>query len=401
MLRWNSFFGLIALLLIAWCFSDNRRKMDWRLILSGIVLQFLLGGLLIKTVVGDKFFDGANTFVTKIIEFSNIGAEFMFGKELVSSTIAFSILPTIIFVATLAALLFHLGILQLVVRVMAWVMIRLMNASGVESFASAANVFVGHIEAPMLVRPYLADATRSELMTILTAGMATIAGGVMAAYVGMGANAGHLMTASLMSAPAAIVLAKIMIPETQVSPTRGRVAVDPPRTAVNCMDAVCQGASDGLILALNVGVMLLAAVSLIALFNWIVSPLPDINGSPVTLQRVCGWIFAPLACLLGLPREDVLNVAGLLGEKTVLNEFVAYADLMAMNTRGELTERGFILAQYALCGFANFGSMAIAIGGLSPLIPERRTDLAQLAPRALVAGTLAALMTACVAGVFI
>lgn len=389
------------MLVIAWLFSENRRKMDGRLILSGLALQFLLGLLLLKTVVGQKFFAAANAFVAKVIDFSNIGAEFLFGKDLVSGTLAFSILPTIIFVATLASLLFHLKILQRVIRVMAWGMVRLMNASGMESLAAAANVFVGHTEAPLLVAPYMASATRSELMTILTAGMATIAGGVMAAYVNMGASAGHLMTASLMSAPAAIVLAKIMVPETEESPTRGVVKIEPPTASVNMMDAICRGAAGGLTLAMNVGVMLLAAVSLIALFNWIVSPIPDIGGEAVTLQRVCGWCFAPLAYLLGVPNDDVMKVASLLGEKTVLNEFVAYADLVAMNGRGELSERGFILAQYALCGFANFGSMAIAIGGLGPLVPERRTDLAHLAWRALIAGTLAALMTAAIAGILL
>ena len=399
--RLNSFLGLIAMLLIAWCFSNNRRKMDWRLILSGLALQILLGLLLLKTTVGQQLFAAANSFVAKVIEFSNTGAEFVFGKALVAETLAFSILPTIIFVATLASLLFHCGILQWIVRGMAWVMIRLMNASGLESLAAAANVFIGHTEAPMLVRPYLADATRSELMTILTAGMATIAGGVMAAYVRMGASAGHLLTASLLSAPAAIVLAKIIVPETEESPTRGVVKIEPPRESVNVMDAICRGASDGMLLALNVGVMLLAAVSLIALFNWILSPIPNLGGEAVTLQRLAGWIFAPLAYLIGVPQEDIFPMASLLGEKTVLNEFIAYVDLTAMHDKKEISERGFILAQYALCGFANFGSMAIAIGGIGAIVPERRADLARLAPRALVGGTLAALMTACVAGMLL
>lgn len=401
MLRLNSFLGLIAMLLIAWCFSNNRRKMDWRLILSGTALQILLGLLLLKTAVGQQLFAAANSFVAKVIEFSNTGAEFVFGKALVAETLAFSILPTIIFVATLASLLFHCGILQWIVRGMAWVMIRLMNASGLESLAAAANVFIGHTEAPMLVRPYLANATRSELMTILTAGMATIAGGVMAAYVRMGASAGHLLTASLLSAPAAIVLAKIIVPETEESPTRGVVKIEPPRESVNIMDAICRGASDGMLLALNVGVMLLAAVSLIALFNWILSPIPNLGGEAVTLQRLVGWIFAPLAYLIGVPQEDILPVASLLGEKTVLNEFIAYLDLMTMHGKGEISERGFVLTQYALCGFANFGSMAIAIGGIGAIVPERRADLARLAPKALVGGTLAALMTACVAGMLL
>jgi len=401
MLRLNSLLGIFGLLFIAWLFSENRRKMDWRLIITGTVLQFLLGILLLKTTVGEKFFSGANYFVLKVIQFSNDGAEFVFGKDLVSQTLAFSILPTLIFVSTLSALLFHLGILQWIVRILAWVMVRVMNASGVESLAAAANIFIGNTEAPLLVRPYLAKATRSELLAVSTAGMATIAGGTMAAYVGMGANAGHLMTASLMSAPASLVLAKIMIPETEEPQTLGRVKISPPKTAVNAMDAVCRGASDGLVLALNVGVMLLAAVSLIALFNWIVSPIPNLGGEPVTLQRVCGWIFTPLTCLLGVPKEDILSISSLLGEETILNEFIAYLDLMKMQSAGMISERGFILAQYALCGFANFGSMAIAIGGMSSIVPERRTDFAQLAFRSLAAGTLAALMTTCVAGILI
>lgn len=399
--RLISFLGLFLILFIAWCCSENRRKMDWRLISTGLLIQFIIALLLFHTPFGQQIFGAANAFFTKLIQFSNDGAEFVFGKDLVQTTVAFSILPTVIFVSMLSGILFYLGILQKLIAVVAWIMVRVMNASGLESLATSANVYVGMTEAPIIVRPYLATATRSEILAIMSSGMATIAGGVMAAYIGMGASAGHLLTASLMSAPAALVIAKILIPETEDSLTRGTIRIHPPQNSINLLDAACRGASDGLGLALNIGVMLLAAVSLISLCNGFFTIFPDVNGSALTLQRILGWFFAPFAFIMGIPSSDILTVGSLLGEKTILNEFIAYIDLTELQKQGVLSERGFIIAQYALCGFANLGSMAVMVGGISQLVPERREDLARLAFRALIAGTLASFCTACVAGIFL
>ncbi len=396
-----SAFGLVFMLFIAWLLSENRRNLDWRLIITGILLQIVMAVFLLTTVVGQTIFAAANSFFTTLVSFANEGAGFVFGKELVQSTLAFSILPTIIFIATLSAILFHLGILQWIIGIMSWVMAKVMNISGIEALTASANVYLSMTESPLLVRPYLSQATRSELFTIMTAGMATIAGGVMAAYVKMGASAGHLLTTSLMSAPAAIVIAKIMVPETQISPTKGMISCHPERESINIFDAACTGATDGLKLALNVGTMLLAAVSLIYMLNWFLSVFGPVAGEPLTLQRMLGWGCAPLALVMGVPACDIFKVGVLLGEKTIFNEFIAYVDLTAMNARGELAPRSFILAQYALCSFANLGSIAILVGGISQLVPERRKDFAQLAFRSLIAGTLAGFCTACIAGVLI
>jgi CNT family concentrative nucleoside transporter len=293
-------------------------------------------------------------------------------------------------------------------------MVRVMDVSGSESLAAAANVFLGHTEAPLMVRPYLESMTRSELMAMLTGGMATIAGSVMAAYVGLGIDAGHLLAASIMSAPASLVIAKIMVPERELSMTKGKVQVEVPSQGRNVIDAACNGAAVGLRLALNVGAMVLAFVCLIALINWglergqfFVTYL--IRGTeaaeeltsvaPLTFERIIGWIFCPFAWVMGIQTDDVLKVSSLLGEKTVLNEFIAYMDLVEI--RDQLSERSFTIATYALCGFANFGSVAIQIGGIGSIVPSRRDDIAQLSLRSMVGGMLAGFSTACVVGILI
>jgi CNT family concentrative nucleoside transporter len=283
-------------------------------------------------------------------------------------------------------------------RVMVWVM----DTSGAESLAAAANVFVGMTEAPLVIRPYLASMTRSEIMALMTSGMATIAGSVMAAYAMMlakvGAEPGHLLAASILSAPAALVIAKIMVPEVEDSLTKGTVRVVVPRQDRNLLDAACRGASEGLKLALNVGAMLIAFVGLVAMINWFLALLPEFGGQPLTLERMLGWVCAPLAWIMGVPWEDCGKVGMLLGKKTVLNEFLAYMDLVAM--KDQLSPRSFIIATYALCGFANLGSIAVLIGGLSALEPERRADFARYGFRSMIGGTLAAYMTATTAGMF-
>jgi len=387
------------MLVLAWALSQDRRRMDWRLICSGVGLQLLFAVLILRTGPGKMVFEGARVAIQQVLAFSDAGAEFVFGEGFKEHFFAFSVLPTIIFVSSVMAVLFHLGVMQLIVKAMAWVMVRVMRVSGTESLAAAANVFVGQTEAPLVVKPYLETMTRSELMAMMTGGMATIAGGVMAAYVGMGADAGHLLAASIMSAPASLVIAKIMLPETETSPTLGEVRVQIPKQDANTLDAACRGAGEGLKLALNVAAMLIAFIALVACVNWLLSFLPDVAGAPITMQRVLGWIFAPLAWIMGVESGDARTVGMLLGEKTVLNEFIAYMDLCEL--REQISPRSFTIATYALCGFANFGSVAIQIGGVGALVPSRREDFARYGLRAMIGGSLAAFMTACIAGMLI
>lgn len=393
--RCVSAIGLVVLLAIAWLMSENRRRMNWRLIASGLSLQFVLAVFLLRTPIGQSIFDAARGFVDRLVSFSDAGAEFVFGPNFRDHYLAFSVLPTIIFISSLTAIFFHLGVLQRVVKIMAWVMVRVMDTSGAESLSASADVYVGMTEAPLVIRPYLATMTRSELMAMMTTGMATVAGGVMAAYVRMGADAGHLLTASLLAAPASLVIAKIMVPETETSPTKGTVRVEITRTDANVLDAACRGASDGLKLALNVAAMMIAFYAIIHALNWMLTPLPHVGGEPLTLERLLGWILAPLAWVLGIEWKDAQVVGMLLGKKTVFNEFVAYQDLV---TRQGLSDRSFTIATYALCGFANFASVAIMVGGIGSLEPSRRAELARYGMRAMAGGALATLMTAAVAG---
>lgn len=393
--RCVSAIGLVVLLAIAWLMSENRRRMNWRLIISGMSLQFVLAVFLLRTPIGQSIFDAARGFVDRLVSFSDAGAEFVFGPNFRDHYLAFSVLPTIIFISSLTAIFFHLGVLQRVVKIMAWVMVRVMDTSGAESLSASADVYVGMTEAPLVIRPYLATMTRSELMAMMTTGMATVAGGVMAAYVRMGADAGHLLTASLLAAPASLVIAKIMVPETETSPTKGTVRVEITRTDVNVLDAACRGASDGLKLALNVAAMMIAFYAIIHALNWMLTPLPNVGGEPLTLERLLGWMLAPLAWVLGIEWKDAQVVGMLLGKKTVFNEFVAYQDLV---TRQGLSDRSFTIATYALCGFANFASVAIMVGGIGSLEPSRRAELARYGMRAMAGGALATLMTAAVAG---
>lgn len=393
--RCVSAIGLVVLLVIAWLMSENRRRMNWRLIASGLSLQFVLAVFLLRTPIGQSIFDAARGFVDRLVSFSDAGAEFVFGPNFRDHYLAFSVLPTIIFISSLTAIFFHLGVLQRVVKIMAWVMVRVMDTSGAESLSASADVYVGMTEAPLVIRPYLATMTRSELMAMMTTGMATVAGGVMAAYVRMGADAGHLLTASLLAAPASLVIAKIMVPETETSPTKGTVRVEITRTDANVLDAACRGASDGLKLALNVAAMMIAFYAIIHALNWLLTPLPHVGGEPLTLERLLGWILAPLAWVLGIEWKDAQVVGMLLGKKTVFNEFVAYQDLV---TRQGLSDRSFTIATYALCGFANFASVAIMVGGIGSLEPSRRAELARYGMRAMAGGALATLMTAAVAG---
>lgn len=382
---------------LAWCLSTNRKKLNLRLIASGIALQLIFGILVLKTAPGRWFFDQARIAIEKTISFSDAGALMLFGPSFRDHFFAFSVLPTIIFVSSIMSILFYLGVIQKIVNGMAWVMVRAMDVSGSESLANAVNVFVGQTEAPLVIKPYIESMTKSELHAIMLGGMANTAGGVMAAYTSFGADAGHLLACSVMSAPASLVIAKLIVPETEKSKTKGVVEVEVKTDDANILDAACRGASEGLQLALNVAAMLIAFVALAALFNSLFGLLPEFAGAPLSMERILGWLFSPIAWSLGVEWKDANQVGMLLGKKMFLNEFIAYVDLKGL--KGVISERSFTLSTYALCGFANFSSIAIQIGGIGTLVPKRRKDLARLGLRAMLGGTLATNMTAAIAGI--
>ncbi len=403
--RLLSFFGLLAYIGIAYLFSWDRANIDWKLVGWGISLQLIFGLLILKTSGGQWVFAQLNTFFGAVIDYTAEGSKFLFGglnsyNPAWGMPFAFAILPSIIFFSSLMAVLYHLGVVQKFVLAMAFVMERTMGVSGAEALSSAANVFVGQTEAPLVVRPFVPNMTMSELNALMCGGMATVAGGVLAAYVGMGVDAGHLLSASVMSAPASLVIAKILIPETGEPETKGKLELNIDLEDVNVVDAAARGAGEGLQLALNVGAMLLAFIALIAMVNGMFGLVAkNIPGFPPNLQTVCGYLFAPTAWLMGIQWDECLKVGQLLGVKTIVNEFVAYQDMA--NIAKDLSPRSLIITTYALCGFANFSSIAIQIGGLGAMAPERRQDLAKLGLWCLLGGTLACYMTATVAGMLI
>ena len=397
-----SFFGLLLMLVLAWLFSNNKKKMDWRVIFGGVGLQFILALSILKSETGRKFFQFAKQVTTTIIGFSDEGAVFVFGKNFTDHFFAFKVLPTIIFVSSLSYLLFYYGVMQKVIKFLAWGMQKVMNISGAESLATAANIFCGQTEAPLFVKPYLKTMTNSELHALMTGGMATVAGGVLAAYVGFGVSAGHLLAASLMSAPAAIVISKIMFPETDESLTKGNVDVALEINEINAFQAACVGAAEGLKLALNVGAMLIAFIGLVAFVNMVMSQIGLLLGfQNISMEGMLGHVFRPLAFCMGVPWQDCEIVGRLLGEKIVLNEFLAYIHLMESAKTLALSERSITIATYALCSFTNFSSIAIQIGGMSTLEPSRKQDFAAHGFRSMIGGTLAAFMTACIVGILI
>jgi len=404
-LRFVSALGLVAMIAIAWLFSVDRRRMPWRTVLFGLGIQLGLALLLLKTAAGSAFFAGASAVVGGLTHYTSVGARFVFGPLMDSGfAIVTQVLPVIVFMGSLFAVLFHLGVIQRVVAAIAWGMTRTMGTSGAESLAAAANIFVGMVEAPLLVRPYIERMTRSELFAVMTTGMATVAGSVMVAYAGMlGADyAGHLLTASFLAAPGGLLLAKVMIPETGTPLTAGSRGADIEDAAVNVFDAAANGAIAGLRLAGYVGAMLIAFVALVALANDALGALGGLVGiEKLSFQGVLGLMFAPLAWLMGVPADDVTKVGSLLGVKTVLNEFIAYQELAVLVKDGEISRRAAVLASYALCGFANFGSLAILLGGLGGMAPSRRGEIASMGLRSILAGTLATLMAGCWAGIFL
>lgn len=403
--RLISVFGLLTMIAIAFSLSSSRKDIKWKTIIMGIVLQVLFGLFILKTPYGKDIFDAAKEWFNAILGYTAEGSKFIFGNlsnpGKFGFIFAFMVLPTIIFMSSLMSVLYHVGIMQKIVQFTAKIMMKFMGTSGAESLSAAANIFVGQTEAPLVIKPFVNTMTKSELMSLMTGGMATVAGGVLAAYVGMGIDAGHLLAASVMSAPAALVCAKLMVPETEQSVTEGKINIDLPKTSANIIDAAAEGAGQGLHLALNVGAMLLAFIALIAMLNGIIMWFGGLIGFPqLSFELIIGYLFSPFAFLMGVPWSECFDVGVLLGKKTVVNEFVAYLDLQEA-IKGGLSERSRTIATYALCGFANFSSIAIQIGGIGGLAPDRRQDLAKLGMKSLIAGTLACFMTACIAGIFI
>jgi CNT family concentrative nucleoside transporter len=401
--------GAIVILGIAYTFSTNRRAIDPTTVAWGLGLQVVFALIVLKTTIGQQVFSTLGVGINRLLGFAGVGAAFVFGP-LGDNTVwtrvmngalgpegarygvifAFQVLPTIIFIAALFAILYYFGVMQVVVRVFALLMHRVMRASGAESLNVAASIFMGQTEAPLTIRPYLPEMTQSELMTVMTSGMAHISGGIMAAYILFGIEAQHLLTAVIMTAPGTIMMAKMFVPETEAPKTMGTVRLEVPQTDVNVIDAAGRGTGEGLHLALNVAAMLVSFLALVALVNAVLGLVG------LSLQQIFGWVFAPVAWSMGVPWRDAPTIGNLLGTRMALNEFVAYSQLGPL--KSSLDPRSFVIATFALCGFANFSSIGIQIGGIGALAPNRRHDLARLGLRAMFAGTLANFMTATIAG---
>lgn len=417
--RFQPVLGLLLIALIAYALSTNRKAIRLRTIVWGFGLQFAFALVVLKTPWGQRVFEVVGDKIRGLLAFATVGASFVFGALGDGSVwsramtgalgadgaqygmiFAFQVLPTIIFIAALFAILYYFGVMQIVVRLFALVMNRVMGASGAESLNVAASIFMGQTEAPLTIRPYLARMTESELMTVMTSGMAHISGGIMAAYIAFGIEPKHLLTAVIMTAPGTLMMAKMFVPETATPETLGTVKLDTAKTDVNVIDAAGRGTGEGLHLALNVGAMLISFVALIALVNAMLGWAGAFAGHPTfSLQTVFGWVFAPIAWSLGVAWKDAATVGNLLGTRMVLNEFIAFAQLGPM--KGTLDPRSFTVATFALCGFANFASIGIQIGGIGALVPERRHDLARLGLRAMLAGTLANFASACIAALLL
>jgi CNT family concentrative nucleoside transporter len=456
--RLLSFVGIFAFVGVAWLMSEHRSRINWRTIGWGIGLQLIFGAVVLSPAVSEIFYTVVNGGVARLLDFANEGSAFVFQTihphqsdalnfgtgefERVTygfsdrppenmnpavKTFAFVILPTIIFFSALMSMLYYLNIMQRIVKVIAWVMVRTLGTSGAESLSAAGNIFVGQTEAPLLIRPFVDGMTRSELMAVMTGGFATVAGGVLGAYVAFLNNsipniAGHLVIASIISAPAALAIAKVIVPETEESQTAGEVKVAFEKNGSNLMEAIANGATDGMKLVLNVAAMLIAIVAIVAMVNWFVGAVPvrfcgdaatfgyaaqcadaTVTAVPLTLSDIMGWLFFPFAFLMGVPLQDCSEVGRLLGKKIVLTEFLAYIDLGAMldSPVPVITERSAVIASYALCGFANFASIGIQLGGIGGIAPKRMGELASLGFKAMIGGAIAACMTGAVAGLFL
>jgi concentrative nucleoside transporter, CNT family len=424
-----SLFGLFVIIGLAWLMSSHKRRINGRIIIGGLFLQFVFAGFILWTPpgmtapLGQWLSDGVSIFFDRLQGFVESGSLFLFGifprgtderfppTAVLLRSFAFGVLPTIIVFSSLMSVLYYFGVVQFVVSIMARVMQKTLGVSGAESLSAAANVFVGQTEAPLVIRPYLDDMTKSELNAVMVGGFATISGGLLAAYAGMGIDAGHLVTASVISAPAALLIAKVMQPETETPQTFGTVQMEVPQRGVNAIEAVAIGATDGMKLAINVAAMLIAFLALIAMLDaaiagtgWMLGFQDAMGESTWSLATVLGYTFAPIAWLMGIESRDCLHAGQLLGLKTVANEFIAYQQLgewTSVDSATSLSPRTVKIMTYALSGFANFGAIGIQIGGIGGLAPSRRSDLARFGLRAMIGGALACCMTACVAGVLI
>jgi len=414
--RLQPLIGLVGILALAYALSTNRRAISLRIVGWGLGLQVLFALIVLKTDAGIQAFQWLGDKIQDLLHYSVEGSRFVFGplgdvavwSRVMNNTLgaeggqyavifAFQILPTIIFIAALFAILYFLGVMQVIVRLFAVVMNKVMGASGAESLNVAASIFMGQTEAPLTIRPFLARMTQSELMTVMTSGMAHISGGIMAAYIAFGIEARHLLTAVIMTAPGTLMMAKMFVPETETPETRGTVKLEIETTDVNVIDAAGRGTAEGLQLAMNVGAMLISFVAMIFLLNGILGAIGNAIGVPgLSMQMIFGWVFAPVAWSLGVPWRDAAAIGNLLGTRMVLNEFIAFAQLGAL--RDSLDPRSFTIATFALCGFANFASIGMQIGGIGALAPTRRSDLARLGLRAMLAGTLANFVTAIIVG---
>lgn len=413
--RLISLVGVAAMVFIAWLMSYDRRSFPWRVALWGTGLQLVFAIFILKTSLGVEVFKWTGDKITAFLDFTRFGTQFLFdnlARPEYQSTFgfqfAFRILPTIIFFSAIMSMLYYLGLMQKIVEGIAKVMAKTMGTSGAESLSCSANIFVGQTEAPLLIRPFVAKATNSELMAIMCGGFATVAGGVMAGYIAMGIPASHLLAASVMSAPAALLIAKVILPEKEEPVTKGHVKVPPGKIAGDVIEAAAVGAADGVKLAVNVGAMLLAFIAIIAVINAGMGVIHDALANwvgfayfPQDLRTFFGWIFSPLAWLMGVPWKDCVEFGNLLGTKISINEFIAYVQLGDLIKSNGMSERGITIATYALCGFANFSSIAIQIGGIGGMAPERRSDLAKLGLRAMFGGALASWMTASIAGILL
>jgi CNT family concentrative nucleoside transporter len=399
--------GILAVLLAAWLGSTNRRRIRWRTVAWGLGLQVTFAFLVLRFDYGQRFMTWAGGVINAMLGCTAAGTKVLFGalgtpNTSLGSIFAFQVLPTIIFISAFFAVLYHIGVMQIVIRALAWIMLKTMRISGAESMNVAASIFMGQTEAPLTIRPFLKGATRSELMTIMTSGMAHVSGGIMAMYIAQGVEARHLLSAVIMTSPGTILMAKMLVPETGIPATEGRVVIpkDELHSEENLLGAIARGTIDGGKLAFNVAIMLISFLALVALLDslltWVHGGLPFVPGS---LGQILGYVFAPVAWLIGVPWHDCLAIGNLLGTRMALNEVIAYIALGA--EKASLAPRSFTIATFALCGFANLGSIGMQIGGIGALVPERRNDLAKLGVRAMLAGTMANLISASIAGMFL
>src|SRR5579863_3034823 len=414
MARFTGILGLITMLALAYAFSTNRRAIRVKTVAWGLGLQFAFAVFVLRVETGRRVFQKAGAVVNRLLDYSYPGSQFLFGElgkkgSSLGFYFAFQVLPTIIFIAAFFAVLYHFGVMQFIIRIAARIMTRFMGASGAESLNVAASIFMGQTEAPLTIRPFLADLTRSELMTVMTSGMAHVSGGIMAAYIAFGVEPKHLLSAVIMTAPGTILIAKMLVPETEQPKTAGRVMMSPEEVEAekqeNLLGAIARGTTDGLHLALNIAAMLISFLALVALTNGILGGIHNglvrvgISWFPSSLEAILGTLFAPVAWVIGVPWHDCIAIGNLLGTRMALNEVVAFS--MLGPQRAMLDPRSFTIATFALCGFANFGSIGIQIGGIGALAPNKRGELARLGFRAMLAGTMANLMSAAIAGMLL